>query len=485
MTAFTRYGAGLVACALLAVHPSDLDAQAIISGFVRDSLSGKPLAGATVQVLRSDLPSAAGRTARSDSIGRYRIDSVAPGSYILGFQHPRLDTLGMDAVSRTLDVPPGIRVLRADLALPSGQTFLLSLCDASPDEVGAVIGRVFNASTDAPIAEGSVVVRWAQMEVAAGTIARAMKQVTTKFGADGRFVACNVPTGAPILVTARAGSGTAVTALGVSSEIELTFAPGVPLLHRNLLIQLRETEAAAPAIAAGGAAPAAPLVVSRSVVRSGTARLSGRITAADGRPIGGARVQVVDTDQTATTDTLGRFRLTNLPAGTRSVEVTAIGFAPIRTSADLRPARDATLNFDVGPRIATLAAVKVVAPVDRGGFLARRARGNGFFVDGNTMEQRGAQNISQALIAAPTLRSNGFDRNNPTRPQVSGRGNCRPSAFLDGLQIQDGVGGIDEMLAVRQVGGIEVYANPTEAPPQFRGSGICAVILVWTRSYVP
>jgi hypothetical protein len=339
------------------------------------------------------------------------------------------------------------------------------------------------------------------MQLVAGAVGRRMQQASAKFGSDGRYVACKVPTGAPFLISARAGTGMAATAatLGVTDEIELSFTPGVPFLQRNLLIQMREPAAAAAAIAAvpsvtpidstraltATVSAPASAPASRAVPRSGTARLIGRVIAADGKPIGGARVTVVDTDQTVTTDTSGAFRLLNLPAGTRAVEVIAIGFAPVRTSADLRPARDATLTVNAGPRIATLAAVAVVAPVDRSGFFKRRAQGNGFFLDGNTMEQRGAQNISQALISAPTLRPNGFDRNNPTRPQVSGRGNCRPSAFMDGQMIPDGVGGIDELLTVRRVGGIEVYANPAEAPPQFRGSGNCAVILVWTRAYVP
>ena len=475
----------------LAVAPC-LPAQTIISGFVRDSLAGRPLAGATIQLVSTITPWAAGRTVLTDSIGRYRIDSVAPGTYALGFQHPRLDTLGMDAVSRTLDVPPRIRVLRADLALPSGQTFVLSLCGASRDSAGAVIGRVFDAASNAPVSDGTVIVRWAQMQLGSGGVGRTMMQTTAKFGADGRYVACNVPTGAPVLVSARAGAGDAASSRGVSSEIELTFDARSPLLHRNLLIAMRGADPAAAAIASAPAATAtvdAPVATtapsSRVVARSGTARLSGRVTAGDGTPVAGARVHVIDTEPTATTDTAGAFRLAGLPAGTRAVEVTAIGFAPLRASADLRPDRDATITVSVGPRIATLAAVDVVAPTDRSGFLKRRVAGNGYFLDGNTIEQRGAQNVAQALVTAPTLRGNGFDRNNPTRPLISGRSNCRPTAYMDGQRMQDGLAGIDDILTVRRVGGIEVYGNPSEAPAQFRGSGACAVILVWTRAYVP
>lgn len=479
---FTWYRAVLPAVALLALRPATLSAQTILSGYVRDSLAGTPLSGAVIQLIPSATPWAAGRTATSDAIGRYRIDSVPPGQYIFGFQHPRLDTLGLDGVTRSLDVPPALRIMRADLSVPSGRSFVNSLCGPAADSAGAVIGRVFAATEGEAIAEGSVTVRWAQMRFDAGSVGRTMMQKVATFGSDGRYVACGVPTGAPVLVTARAGAGTAVR--GTSSEIELSFAPNVPLLHRNLLVALRPTDSTA--LTGAGTAGATVGSSSRVTARTGSARLTGRVTAADGAPVTGARVRVLDTELVAITDTAGRFRIIGLPAGTRAVEVVAIGYTPVPTSADLRPDREAVITVSVGTRIATLAAVDVVSAIpDRSGFLKRRARGNGYFMDGNLLEARGAQNVSQALVMAPSLRGNGFDTTNPTRPIVSGRSNCKPSTYLDGMLMRDGLAGVDDLLTVRRVGGIEVYANPTEAPPQFHGNGTCAVILVWTRAYVP
>jgi hypothetical protein len=497
--AFCRRVTTWLMAVLTVAVSAPVSAQTTITGFVRDSLAARPLAGATIQLVPSATPWAAGRTVMSDSIGRYRIDSVPTGTYVIGFQHPRLDTLGMDAVSRTLDVPR-LRFMRADLALPSGNTFVASLCGPSTDSAGAVIGRVFNASTNAPIGEGSVTVRWGQMQLAAGAVGRTMRQLTAKFGSDGRFVVCNLPTGSAVLLSARAGTGPASATLGVSSEIELAFAPGNPLIHRNLLIQIRDTTVAAPIAAvtpgadttngtatatATATTPAVAVPSSRPIARTGTARLTGRVAAGDGKSVGGARVHVVDTDQTVTTDSAGVFRLANLPAGTRALEITAIGFQPVRTGADLRPDRETTISVNVGPRIATLAAVDVVAPTDKSGFYKRRAQGLGYFLDGATVEQRGAFSVAQALATAPTLRQNGFDQRNPNRPLISGRSNCRPTAYLDGQLMQDGLSGIDDLMTVRRVGGIEVYANAAEAPPQFRASGNCAVIIVWSRAYVP
>ena len=466
--------------AVTTLLPALLAAQTNVSGFVRDSLSGKPLVGATIQLVPRATPWAAGRSVRSDSIGRFSIDTVAPGQYVFGFQHPRLDSLGMDAVSRTLEVDKAVRFLRADLALPSGRTFVTMLCGARADSSGAVIGRVFNADDGAPINTGSVVVRFAQMRIENTGVRRAQAQVVAPFGSDGRYVVCGIPTDAPVLAQARAGSGGETGQAGMSGEIELAFAPKVPLLHRDLLIALRERDSAATT------AGAAPIATARATVaRTGTARLSGRVTSGDGRPVSGARVNVQDTDISATTDSTGAFRSTGLPAGTRTVDVIAIGYAPARAAADLRSNRETAITISIGAKITTLNAVSVVGTPDRAGFSKRRAAGLGYFLDANQIEQRGAQNVAMALTTAPSLRGNGFDTANPTRPRISGRGNCTPTAYLDGQAIQDGLGGIDDLLTVRRVGAIEVYSNPGEAPPQFRSNGTCAVIVVWSRSYVP
>ena len=86
---------------------------------------------------------------------------------------------------------------------------------------------------------------------------------------------------------------------------------------------------------------------------------------------------------------------------------------------------------------------------------------------------------------APGLHGNGYDTQNPTRPNIAGRGNCKPTVYLDGQPIRDGLTGVDDMLTVRRVGGIEVYTNPGQAPAQYAGAGggNCATILVWTQAY--
>jgi len=462
-----------------------LPAQTNISGIVHDSLVGGPFRAATVQLVPAATPWAAGRSVTTDATGKFLLPNVAAGRYLFGFQHPRLDSLGLDAVSRTLDVPTATPILRADLALPSAKTFAATLCGSRADSTGALVGRVMNADDGSALAAGSVLVRWAELRVDAGGVRRVPAQVVATFGSDGRYVACGVPTDAPLQVRARlarAPGDSSASALPSSGEIQVQFAARVPLLHRDFLIATSAGESVVAANARG--------------VRAGTARLAGRITGADRRGTPGARISLRESDVVAVTDSSGAFRLAGLPAGTRGIEVTAVGYVPTQLIVDLRPGRDVTVNATIVRSPVSLDSVRVAAATgDRSGFQKRRAAGTGYFLDAAALDARGSLNVASALTGAPSLRVNGMDAINPSRPLISGRGRCDPTVFVDGQPMRDGLAGADDLLTIRRVGGIEVYANPADAPPQFAGAGAragsrnttsgCAVIVIWTKAYVP
>lgn len=99
----------------------------------------------------------------------------------------------------------------------------------------------------------------------------------------------------------------------------------------------------------------------------------------------------------------------------------------------------------------------------------------------------GARDVPSALFMAPALR--GGSR---------GRGGCRPVVYVDGVLFAGDVGGLgsplDNAAPFPDVGGIEVYANPADAPAQFGSpgnregkpnAGGCAVVVVWTKGFVP
>ncbi|HVE78247.1 MAG TPA: carboxypeptidase regulatory-like domain-containing protein [Gemmatimonadaceae bacterium] len=464
----------LVAAAL----PAGLAAQTPIVGVVRDSLTGGPFAGAVVQLVARGTSGLPGRTVAVDTAGRFRIPDVAPGRYLLGFLHPRLDSLGMVAPVRTIDVVAGMPELQADLALPSAQTIADAICGGRRDTTGLLLGRVLDAERSEPVVAGTVLVRWTEVRVDAAGARRVRLAVRAPVGDGGRYVACGVPTNVPVLVQATAGAAPEESA--TSGAVELTFAPASPLLHRDILVSPATPRPAAPGAAseerADSAAPATPLPVPRA-----TARLTGRVRRPDGQPVGGARVVVRGAraaDSVATARPDGTFRLDALPGGTYAVEAFAIGFTPVRAAADLRPGRTATLDIALGPRVGTLETVAVYAAPTRGkrGFSTRMEQGFGRFLTAERIQRSGAYLVTNLLMTVPGLR--GGHANG--RPVIVGRDDCVPEVYLDGVLLSGGASELDRWVRPADVGGIEVYADPTLAPPQY-SHGNCATVLVWTQ----
>ena len=485
----------VVACAYALLPARMLVAQTTtVSGAVRDSLSGRPFAGATVQLISAATPWEAGRTATSDSAGRFVLSGVVPGRYVFGFQHPRLDSLGMDAVSRTIDVRAKANE-RMDLALPSAATLATSLCGRRRDSTGVLFGRVFDAVDGAISIRGSVIVRWGEFRFDTGGMHHTLAHVRAPIGRDGRYVVCGVPTDLPVLLSAAENDRTpAVDSLSRASsgEIEVSLMPSALLLHRDLFVG-RATEVVV-------VTDSTPRVGSDSTriatVLRGTARLGGRVTNEAGQPVANARVSIPGTGLESVTDTAGYFRLSGLPGGTRQAKVLALGFAPAQLTVDLRPDRTASLDATMRVRIPTLESVNVYAakPVDLVGFYRRRAAGVGYFVDRDMIRKWGAPDvvnpIGDALATAPMLRQGG----------ASGRGFCTPVIYVDGFRNE--VGSLREILNPLDIGAIEVYANAADAPSQYNSpgtrlldarnavksmpnSGSCAVIIIWTTAYVP
>src|SRR5690349_21636143 len=74
--------------------------SAVVSGVVYDSIAQRAIAGATVEFVSADDPSARPHTAVSDASGRYTLREMPLGHYLAGFAHRALDTLGLENVPR-------------------------------------------------------------------------------------------------------------------------------------------------------------------------------------------------------------------------------------------------------------------------------------------------------------------------------------------------------------------------------------------------
>src|SRR6186713_2204884 len=116
---------GIAAGAVPAPTPSAPSATTI-SGVVFDSLAMRGLSDAMVQI-----SSAAGqsvtRTATTDSAGRFTFAEVPVGTYLLGFFHPKLDSLALTTQTLRVDVRTE-QPVQARLAVPSARTIVRGIC---------------------------------------------------------------------------------------------------------------------------------------------------------------------------------------------------------------------------------------------------------------------------------------------------------------------------------------------------------------------
>ncbi|HEY0779478.1 MAG TPA: carboxypeptidase regulatory-like domain-containing protein, partial [Gemmatirosa sp.] len=429
-----------------------------VSGVVYDSLRHRPLPGAAVQLARAgDLLGR--RAVVADSAGAFRIDALAPGRYLVGFDDPLLDLLHVDVPPRLVELGPGRDAVRVDLGLPTFAALRPALCgsgQAPNDSTGVLAGRVRDAADGAPVARATVVFTWSELAIGAGRVHRERRRVSVPTGPGGTYVACGVPAGVELAASASAPER-------ASGEV------GVEVPPRGFAVR---------DLSLGDTATVA--------VARGTARLTGTVRDPAGRPVRAARAFVWGTGATATAGEDGTFALAGLTAGTRTLEVRAIGFAPRRVAVDLAPGQPAATDVRL-ERVATLAPETVYGIPSTPSlrlreFLDRRRRASfGRFLTAADVEHRAE--VSDALRGlagmqvVPDPRFGNAILGRGRRP-----GPCRADVILDGTPLQaDDV--LDRFVGPQQVAGIEVYPDATYAPLEYGGghrSG-CSVVLVWTR----
>ena len=102
-----------------------------------------------------------------------------------------------------------------------------------------------------------------------------------------------------------------------------------------------------------------PLIAS-PIVPPTRAVISGRITSIAVLPLPDARVAVVEAGRSVTTDADGRYAITNLPNGTYTLSITAIGYAPAVRRVVLA-GQDVTLDAVLKVSLVELAPIQVTS----------------------------------------------------------------------------------------------------------------------------
>lgn len=450
---------------------------AALYGVVEDSLTGRPMQGATVEVLPTGL------SATTSADGIYRLGGLPTGTFGVRVTHPDLELLGGEPVHREVRLEAG-RATRLSIA-----TSLTALALARCREAGEFTDPVmlYGHVRDP---DGQTAVPRALVRLFTGNV----EQRTVADGAGG-YTAC--------LERADSVAVAAVGAADVSRErrfLELeTVDLGTGVVVRRNLNLDPDVVAALPRSATGD-----PLVRYRVQHRGRrwTNTMHGRVVRhGDGAPVPGAMVLVRRLDDpnpihSSVTDHEGRFQVMHPDQNTREVELTVehVDYGRISQVVAFRAAEQLELEVMLTERLTDSPPV-VVTERRRGvlvdnGFYDRVDGGAGLFIQREEIERRAPRRITDLmrgrtgwhLIETPE----GEQDIRVIGPSRQPR-DCQPAIWVDGTLIRTAgepavvEPPLSELVSPKEVEAIELYDGAAGVPLEYEGmDGSCGVVLIWT-----
>jgi hypothetical protein len=239
--------------------------------------------------------------------------------------------------------------------------------------------------------------------------------------------------------------------------------------------------------------------------------VQGRVVDAEtGVPIQDVRLTLVDSMGALVaysgSDVRGAFELRPRQPGSYSVLAERLGYAAFRSDpVDVARGSEIVVAVRMGVDAIPLEPFVVFASSEmRLGRIAEFERRRddptlgGHFLDADDVRARPMASPTQLLRTLPSVdltpiitednRLGSFDRSLIYLPGSRGgslrAGMCLAQVYVDGVQVQQSQSGafsIDDYLAGAPIGGVELYTRASAAPPQYRGTGECGVVLYWTE----
>lgn len=411
-----------------------------VEGLTYDSLTKKPLPDAFVSI------AGVGRTATSDVRGRFRIDSVPEGTHVINMQHAAFDSLGLSGV--TLRVQVRKDMPRIVLAVPSFATMWRAACGdvPVPKDSALVYGTVRDVSSTEPARNATVDLSWVDL-VGKGKSLDELGQRrwrrTTNTDAHGEYALCGVPPFTALDL--RVGDSVAHAAI----EIEPTLAR---VIRRDFSL---------------AGAQSATLPVGTVV---------GTVTNTGGIPQAYALV-AIDTLPEVRTGEDGRFVVNDVPIGTRTISILAIGMHPYSSTLTLRAGDTARVAVPL-TGVQVLSAVDVrarantVAGVRELTYEEHKKLGLGDFRDSTVLKSHSSLQTTLREITSIEVRGTPGNFSATTR---SCGGGFR--VYVDGLPAPfEFLRSIDP----KTLAAMEVYKRRLMFPSDTPGSAGCAILL-WTK----
>jgi hypothetical protein len=226
-----------------------------------------------------------------------------------------------------------------------------------------------------------------------------------------------------------------------------------------------------------------------------SARLSGKVTDADGAPLAGAQIYLPGGSLGTLSGPGGRYELSAIPHGAHVVVVELIGFRKLQLSLELPPGaaieRDIQLEVDPVP----LEDVRVTVPSSRSprlaGFYQRRERGVGYYYTQDDVKSSQARLFTDILRRVPGARVQTVQGPFGTTHVVQlGRTtglsrSCPLLYYMNGTPFRLGADAdINDYVAPDDIAGVEVYTGTSRIPAAFNSGpndARCGVVVIWTR----
>ena len=426
---------------------------AAIVGVVIDSLNGRFLAGADVLI------EGVKTTVFTDSLGKFRVDSLQPGTYQVGIFHPLLDTLGLTLATKPFHVGADSASFIV-LAVPSASTIIRRECPVRPRAQGtsAVIGQVHDPETLLPVAGAEVSIAWSQIDVSkAAGVVRTPHLIYDSTDASGAFRICGLPNSMKAPLQARRGKS-------VTAEIPIALGEqDSELFARTLLLSRIDSGA-----------------------KVGNATVSGRVVLEGAPTNAGSRVEVVGADQVALTNDKGEFTITKLPSGSQVLLARHLGFGAQTVAVDLNSREPQRVTIKLPKFVAMIDPVVVnarrAANLDRTGFTQRQKSGQGFYLGPEQLKDRHPTRLTDLFRTVPGLRVNSTPDGDVVGSSRNAGGNDCVQYYVDDMPWQSAEpGDINQFVNPNEVVAVEVYQGPSVPAQYSRGMGGCTTIVLWTR----
>jgi len=447
-----------VLAALIGVLPAMAPAQGVahaakIIGVVADSISGAPLQHAEI------IASGVATPAITDSLGRFTIENLPPGTYQVGAFHPLLESLDIALATKPFVLGPDSSAV-ISLAVPSVKTLVQRYCPTgqSSSTPSVIAGRIQDPDTDEPIPGVTVSLAWTEIFVSKTTgVVRTPHELHTESNASGFFKICGLP------------GDLEGTLLATRADVT---TPEIPVSMNGALLDFRSL--ALPARGEGEAR------------HNGI--VTGHVLSPAGKPVANARVEIPMSNLATTTREDGAFRLLGVHTGTQMLIARSISYSTAAEPINVTSREPLDVSLMLGDKVVSLDTVLITARrnvyLDKNGFTARKKRGAGAFFTREDFDHRKPNAVTDMMknVAGFTVvRVTGGAVVSSSRAATSFYSSRCTRAFIDGFEWRDLMpGDLDMIVNPDDVVGMEVY-QPGDVPVRFRGIKDCTTIVIWTQ----